>query len=366
MKVRGKIVCSALALGIILTAYYLGFRDEKPKHDSVRDTNDQHMRRKDSIVKSRTYGDRVTDAIVGFIIGIVLFFFSFAFSFAIEKFVVTRWLVSRRAKRACVCDISPISVNRNLNCRMVHMTGDMQAVDPIRDDLVGFSSKETAVVLKRTVEVFQWHEHSKTEKERTIYTYELKWSESDIDSAKFHQEAGHKNPTRPIPSLHSSPLYAHVNVGAYKMSQEQLEKCKRWHPSDPTDDDLPMISSRITSPPDGYHFAGIHAGERMTRIEGQTVSRGESYWSSIFEEAKLLPRKFIYIKCSSDSHDGVHGDTSTTCVGDIRVSYDVIREGPVSLVGILQDDTFRAFSERDAHMISGRCDSCPERLPSKP
>jgi hypothetical protein len=298
----------------------------------------------------------VKEAIVGFIIGIILFFFSFAFSFATEKFVVTRWLVSRRAKRACVCDVSPISVNRNLNCRMIHMTGEMKAAESARDDLVGYSSKDTAVVLKRTVEVFQWHEHKKTEKDQKIFSYELKWSELDIDSSNFEKEEGHRNPVRPIPSLQSSPLYAQVSVGAYRMSQEQMEKFKRWHPSDPQDDDLPMLLSLITSPPEGYHFAGIKAGERMTRIEGQTVSRGENYWSSIFEESKVLPRKFIYIKRTTDSTDGVDGGQSgTTGVGDVRISYDIIREGPVSLVGILQDDTFRAFNEHDAHVVSGRC-----------
>ncbi len=36
---------------------------------------------------------------------------------------------------------------------------------------------------------------------------------------------------------------------------------------------------------------------------------------------------------------------------DVRVSYDAILEGEASVVGVLQDDTFRAFDEHDAHRV---------------
>ena len=81
---------------------------------------------------------RIKDAAIGFLVGIILFFGSFFFAFAIEKFAVQKWLVTGRAKRACVANVDSSSVNANLNRRVIHTTGRMSAEDSAKDTELNF------------------------------------------------------------------------------------------------------------------------------------------------------------------------------------------------------------------------------------
>ncbi len=97
--------------------------------------------------------NRIKDAVVGFFIGIILIIVSLVFTFAVEKFAVKKWLVTGRAKRACVPDVDCASINRNLNCRVIHTKGRMTTDESAKDTDLNFSPDIKAVVLKRTVEI---------------------------------------------------------------------------------------------------------------------------------------------------------------------------------------------------------------------
>jgi hypothetical protein len=85
-------------------------------------------------------------------------------------------------------------------------------------------------------------------------------------------------------------------------------------------------------------------------VEGQATARGETYWSSLYDEYSVLPRKFIYVARNA----GAEGPADHATAGDLRICYDAVHEGPISLAGVLQYDSFRAFNERDAHTTNGR------------
>jgi hypothetical protein len=283
--------------------------------------------------------------------------FSVMFTFGIERFAVKFCFVLGRAKRACVPNVSSERINKNLNRRMVHITGQMSAESGATDDEIGYRPNCTPIVLKRTVEVLHWHEHKHSHPETCngkshtthTYTYSLKWTEHDVDSASFDEQHGHTNPRRAIP-IKSKTFYADTRVGAYRMSPEQLHKLKRFHVSELTPEAASAASALLRQPPDGYAFAGLRQGMRQTRIEGQATARGEAYWSSLYDAHATLPRAFLYVAraaAAEANNDGLG------TAGDLRVSYDVVREGPVALAGVLQSGSFRAFNERDAHTARG-------------
>lgn len=204
-----------------------------------------------------------------------------------------------------------------------------------------------------------WREERITEKESTTYKYHLEWTEKDIDSSDFKEKAGHENPHRSI-SLKSKTFHAVTHLGAYKLSAQCLDKLKRWHVSELTAANTAGLSPLITQPGPGSSYTGLRDGTRPTRVEGQAQARGEAYWSSIMDETKDLPRKFAYVRRETAAAavatdvSGAYGATgSLGTPGDVRVSYDLILEGDASVVGVLQEGTFRAYTERDAHTVSG-------------
>jgi hypothetical protein len=302
---------------------------------------------------------RIKDAAIGFLVGIVLFFGSFFFAFAIERFAVQKWLITGRAQKACVPNVSSSAVNSNLNRRVIHTTGKLSAEDSAKDSELNFSPDQKAVVLRRNVEILHWREERITEKESTTYKYHLEWTEKDIDSSDFKEKAGHENPHRSI-SLKSKTFHAVTHLGAYKLSAQCLDKLKRWHVSELTAANTAGLSPLITQPGPGSSYTGLRDGTRPTRVEGQAQARGEAYWSSIMDETKDLPRKFAYVRRETAAAavatdvSGAYGATgSLGTPGDVRVSYDLILEGDASVVGVLQEGTFRAYTERDAHTVSG-------------
>lgn len=84
------------------------------------------------------------------------------------------------------------SVDRELDGRVIHVTGRLQPTTTLNDDAFGVSLP--AIRLKRKVEVFQWHEKQTSHSEKNVgggttthkhYEYETKWAEELIDSSKF-------------------------------------------------------------------------------------------------------------------------------------------------------------------------------------
>ena len=229
-------------------------------------------------------------------------------------------------KRACVPNVDSSSINANLNGRVVHITGKIALDETARDPELNFIPDSKAVVLKRTVEILHWKENKTTEKESTTYTYELVWTEKDIDSRDF-QEAGHANPPRCV-ALHSKKFYAAARVGAYRLSRPVLRQLTSWKAADLTAGNTAALSPAITRPPAGASFAGLRD-------------------------------RFIYVASGTSGQPagapGGYGSTgSLGSPGDVRVSYDVIAGGDISIAGVLQEGTFRPFTERDAHTVSGR------------
>ena len=317
----------------------------------------------------RSWFSRMADAIVGVIIGILFVIIAVILTFATEQFAVKLDLILGRAQKACVSNVPSATVNANLDCRMVHMQGETKIPKDkdARDEEFGHFPKEKSVVLTRKVEALQWKEHVEKTNDETRYTYLLEWVEEDIDSTAFKQTGVYFNPRRPAEFVNKT-FYATTSIGAYTMSTEQMDKMKRWHPSVIDEASLQSVTGALKSTPwDGLRFAGMKQLTRRTRVEGQVQSQGEAYWSSIADDYQELPRVFLYLERTGGNGGGGapggYGATGTAgAAGDIRISYDVIREGPVSVIGVVQDDTFRPFTELDAHNVDGKLAKDPEQV----
>jgi hypothetical protein len=88
----------------------------------------------------------------------------------------------------------------------------------------------SALVLERRVEMYQWREDTETREVKnlgggveteTTYTYRKAWSGSLNDSSRFHDAAGHRNPSS-LPYAAFTLKAPEARLGAYRLPQDML------------------------------------------------------------------------------------------------------------------------------------------------
>jgi hypothetical protein len=94
--------------------------------------------------------------------------------------------------------------------RLIHTTGDLRGAMLADDE---FQVRAQGVRLVRKVEMYQWKEEQRTETRSnaggsqtrtTTYHYSRVWSDRPIDSSRFRQRDGHQNPAMPVTSRSST------------------------------------------------------------------------------------------------------------------------------------------------------------------
>lgn len=247
---------------------------------------------------------RLGGSFVAMIFGIVLFFGSFFLLYWNEGRAVLAFDTLNAGARMVV-SVPETAVDPANQGHLVHVTGtaavNRAATDPtFRVSLAG------AIRLKRDVLMYQWEqtEHSETHKNvggsettTTTYSYNKTWSATPIDSTKFKHPEGHSNPTM---SLRSAVFDADtVKLGAFRMDTSLVQKLSTYEK---------------LAPPD------IAAGANSSfRSEGEEYYRGAS------------------------------PDQPT--IGDLRVSFEVIKAQPVSVVAAQVGSTLAPFTAPNGQTI---------------
>lgn len=141
--------------------------------------------------------DSLGGAFVGFIVVLIMT-------------VVLFWNEGRAVKRykdlkegaGSVVSVASDKVDPATEGKLVHLTGETKVTTPLTDPDFGISV--SGVKLIREVEIYQWVENVKTEtrnklgggtEEVKTYSYERQWRDSPVDSSRFKDAAGHRNPT---------------------------------------------------------------------------------------------------------------------------------------------------------------------------
>ncbi|MGN0846968.1 MAG: TMEM43 family protein [Kiritimatiellia bacterium] len=117
--------------------------------------------------------------------------------------------------------------------KLVHVSGKADTQEMLEDAELGI--KMRALRLSRTVEIFQWVEHSETETvkkgdkeyEKTTYTYRQEWCEKPVDSSSF-KEAGHGNPPVEMPYVSMERAAKDVRLGAFRLSSANIRRVGGW------------------------------------------------------------------------------------------------------------------------------------------
>lgn len=170
---------------------------------------------------------RIRNALVGIVVGIVCVIGSIWLLVWNEGRAVQTYRALAEGA-GIVVSVAPDAIDPAQEGKLVHVSGAVTADTVPVDTLTGVSA-EGAVAVNRTVEMYQWVEHSESKTEKslggseetvTTYTYSKEWSDRPVDSSKFKQPEGHENPAFPIES--ESFVTAGGAVGAFHVAGDKL------------------------------------------------------------------------------------------------------------------------------------------------
>jgi hypothetical protein len=183
----------------------------------------------ETTVTSESWLSRLLGSIVGVFFGGLIVLASLGVLFWNEGRAV-RSAASLKTGAAEVASVTPDHVNEANEGRLVHTTGQASTVELLTD--VNFGLAVHAIRFIRKVEMYQWKEesHSQTRNKLgggtetvTTYTYTNAWSPTLIDSTRFHDAAGHQNPTT-MPIAGRSQTAEAVTLGAFTLAPELIDK----------------------------------------------------------------------------------------------------------------------------------------------
>ena len=199
----------------------------------------------------------------------------------------------------------PDTVRSDWNGKLVHLTGDAVADESLRDPVFGV--EQVGIALRRSVQMYQWEEDSKTEDGNTEYSYRRVWREGRIDSGNFHR-SGHENPQPRFRAWQKTA--STVMVGGYELN-ETLKDQK--NDDEPVRIDIEAIRQTL----------GGEDGDKLTAHEAG-----------------------LYYSLS-----GPGSGASEPTVGDQKIQFKLVPNGPVSLMAGLSGNTFTAFRTSNGESI---------------
>ena len=194
--------------------------------------------------------------------------------------------------------------------KLVHVVGDLAVNGVLSDKAFGISAG--GVKLKRVVEVYQWKQEESTETvknlggsttKRTTYKYTKVWREQLTDSGSFKVPEGHSNPRQV--AFQSQNFAANpVKMGTFVLPPLLVEKLTNFEP-------VPMDASMIQN--------------LAAPLRNKAQVSGD----------------WCYI-----------GNPAEPNIGDMRIKFDVVKPGPVSVVARQVSSTFEPYTAGNGKTVA--------------
>jgi hypothetical protein len=253
-----------------------------------------------SEVTQQSWFSRIGNSIKSVLFGAILFIVSIPLLFWNEGRAV-HTAQSLAEGKGVVVDTLPDRVSPALDKHLVHITGTAVTDDVLKDDDFGVTVQ--AIKLARKAEIYQWEEKETSETRNktggdseTIrkWDYNKVWSPEPINSSSF-KKSGHDN-TGALSTPSRQQMAKDVKVGAFKLPPMLIDQFYDFEP-------LPVTNEAESTLPSGQ--------------QGRFQIRNQGFY---------------------------HGkNPDQPEIGDIRVSFEVVRPGTVSIVAQQTGDTFEAY-----------------------
>ncbi|MFA5685479.1 MAG: TMEM43 family protein [Lysobacteraceae bacterium] len=186
--------------------------------------------------------------------------------------------------------------------KLVYLHGEVVG-ETLRDP--DFGIETNALALRRRVEMLQWKQGSRERKDadgkrRTEYEYSKVWSDRPIDHSRFHFADAHQNPAA-LPFADQQWQTQSARLGAFTLDARIVDELRQWRSLDADADQLPPNLA-----------------------------------ASLRSEAGVLTSA-----ASLDDAD----------IGDVRIRFDHVPPGPVSLVAQQHNGVLRPYRDKRGELL---------------
>lgn len=271
----------------------------------------------------QSWFSRIGDSIKGILIGVVVFILAFPLLWWNEGRAVRTANGIKYAEGHFV-EADSAKVDPANEGKLVHATGMALPKGELADDI--FDVKASAIRLERHVLMYQAKEESETTTEKntggstdsvTTYSITTNWFDHVIDSSSFHEKLNIANP-KSMAVAPSKKLAEVVTFGAFTLNKDQIARIG---------DSEPFKLDAVPVPP------GI-----ADRIRPTTTALLGTHKYRCFKDGNEF---YLALARPLQVMDGV---PAIPQIGDLRISFSVVRAHPVSILAAQKGDTFAEFS----------------------
>ena len=272
----------------------------------------------------------------------------------------TQMLEEAQGVAVHVDDVS--NADPSLNGKLIHAIAFTQTKDSLCDATFGIGS--VAIKLDRSVQYYQWVEHSKTEtkdkiggskEEVTTYYYEKEWNGSPVNSQEF-SDPDYQNRNFVVMNIEDQSYMAeNVTFGAYKLpkdlirsisgtapmnlsfSQEQLSDWNR---------DVKKVFESMAAPT--VNNTAAVTDETPAAAKGDSA-KVEAVATA--ETEQIAKQKFDYVHVNGNVlYFGKNPNNPQ--IGDMSVTFTKVMPGEASVIAVINGDKLQSYVAKNGKTLS--------------
>ena len=297
-----------------------------------------------TVTSHHSYGSRVGNSLKAILLGIILVWISIRLlawnenNFVKQKAALKEWA-------SLVNETTAEQINSELEWKEVHLYGETASIAEALQDST-FWVVTNDLKLKRTVEMYQWHEDSREECHdnygwsedcETTYTYDKKRSSEQIDSSNFHSSDGHGNPSnREFKSAQreKSPitLWAYTltpvfinqltNYQTINLNEQNIKIPENHQNNSDTITQEITTDNAIENNNDSYLYGDSENEEDINNEENNNEKNSINTTSTISNENFHIYDNYIY----------VWKNPNEPAIWDLKISFSSVKPWTISIV----------------------------------
>ena len=288
-----------------------------------------------TVTTTTSWGSRVGSSFKGMLTGLILVVGAVCVLFWNEGRTIKRTKALEEAGKTAV-SVDPQTLDPANEDKLIHISGDVKTDDVLSDP--AFNISLNALVLQRTVTMYQWQENTETSTSRTsgggqetttTYSYSKVWSDELIDSSSFH-DSGYDNP-KSMPYESKTFLAPNATLGAFALSKNQVENLG---PSMEYNVNAPAVEKnaeqQAPAPSDGgsaYRSADVN--EEFAQDFSVSTSDGAGSLNVSVDsnvENVVVPANASSLDSRLQTYGSGYciGDPSNPQIGDVRIVFSYV------------------------------------------
>ncbi len=295
-------------------------------------------------VKTTGYGTRVKNSFGGIIPSFILFFAATALLWWNEGRAVKTTKMLNETEKVCVDMENPNKKDPSLEGEVVCATALATTEDSLIDKQFNLGAK--AISLQRTVEYYQWVEHTESEskdkfggKEETTYTYTYtkEWMPRPVDSGSFKDPA-YQGKNRVVANFEDAEQWAeNVSFGAYTLNESLIHSITSREPFT-LDLDQKQLADYDKSVAKAYGKDKVaQPAPSQPALQNDTNNVATPQENQVDLEFVHQNGNVLYFGQSAASPE----------IGDVRITFEKIVPAKVTIIAQVTGDTFKSYKAKN-------------------